>query len=336
MKIANYYQVLDNGDIVCTLCPTQCILHKDCVGACKVRKRVNDKLYSLSYGKGIGFCIDPIEKKPLFHFYPGSPIFSFGTYGCNLQCKFCQNDHLSNPLNIPDTEFIEPKLIIDTLIANNVEFLAFTYNEPNVFIEYLIETAKLAKENNIKTIAVTNGYINKGPREDLYKYIDAVNVDLKSFDDSFYKNLCSANLYPILDTIKYIANTKNIWLELTNLVIPSFNDNLETIKTMIDWILNNLGQNVPLHFSSFFPAYKMKNIEPTSYSTLEAIHNIAKDMGINYVYVGNVRNNIYQNTYCKKCGNVLIKRDSYIILENNIKIKDNSCPNCNTVCDGYF
>ena len=336
MKVANYYKVLDNGDIKCTLCPTSCTFTDGKTGSCRVRKRIGDKLYTMSYGGGVGFSIDPIEKKPLYHFYPSSQIFSFGTFGCNLHCKFCQNDSLSNPRELPETEFVEPKLIIDTLKANNLKFLAFTYNEPNIFIEYLIETAKLAKQNGIKTVAVTNGYINKEPREELYKYIDAVNIDLKSFDDDFYKNLCSASLYPILDTIKFIASNKSIWLELTNLIIPDYNDNIETIKNMIDWILKNLGADVPLHFSSFFPAYKMKDARPTSYATLETIHDIAKDMGLNYVYVGNVRNNIYQNTYCKKCGNILIKRDSYVILENSVNKENRTCPHCNTVCDGYF
>lgn len=333
---AMFYTRLSSGDIKCTLCPRGCTFKDGVVGACHVRQRVGDKLCSLSYLKGVGFHVDPIEKKPLFHFYPGAPIFSFGTFGCNLHCKFCQNDTLSHPSVLLKTKDVTPSEIIKVLLDNNLKLLAFTYNEPTVFIEYIIETASLAKENNIKTVLVTNGFINKEPRDELYKYVDAVNIDLKSFDDEFYKNVCAASLAPVLDTILYANQNENIWLELTNLIIPKYNDDFELVKKMIKWIQDNLGNFVPLHFSSFFPAYKMMDTAPTSIQTLIDCRNLALDMGLKYVYIGNTRNEDLQSTYCYNCGKVLIERNSYFVKENLISDNNGACPYCGSICKGVF
>ncbi len=332
--VAKFFK-FSNGSLKCTLCPTGCILQDNTHGACLVRQRKGDKLYALSYGQGVGFSIDPIEKKPLYHFLPNSNVLSFGTFGCNLHCDFCQNDFLSHPKIIREVKYTSPEEIVLFAKKNNIPSIAFTYNEPNIFIEYLIDVAKLCRKEGIRTVAVTAGYINKEPREELYQYIDAVNIDLKSFNRDFYKNFCKINLENILETILYVANKKDIWLELTNLIIPNENDSEIEIREMISWILTNLGNKIPLHFSAFYPAYKMVNKPRTNIETLKKIKKLAIDMGLKYVYVGNVSGEEGQTTYCSKCQEALIVRDRLNVIKNNL-LENGACSKCGTICSGVF
>lgn len=334
-KIAKYFDFF-NGYIKCTLCPNECLLKDNSSGLCLVRKRVGDKLFSLSYGQGVGFAMDPVEKKPLYHFFPSSKVLSFGTFGCNLHCMFCQNDFLSHPLKLEEVKYTSPEEIVFFAKDNDISLIAFTYNEPTVFIEYLVDIAKACKKYGIKTVAVSAGYINKEPREDFYKYIDAVNIDLKSFNKKFYKNFCKIKFEKVLETILYVAKKKDTWLELTNLIIPNENDSLEEIKKMIAWILNNLGDNVPLHFSAFYPAYKMQDKPTTNVNTLNMARSLAIDMGLKYVYIGNVFSKDSQTTYCPQCKEPLIIRDGLRVIENKLLISKGLCPKCKTACDGVF
>lgn len=337
---SKYCKFDDSKNIICTLCPNECVFKKDgVVGACSVRKRIGDMLASLSYGRNVGFSIDPIEKKPLYHFYPNADIFSFGTFGCNLSCKFCQNSNLSNPKNYNENEIslVLPKDILSYVEKNNIKLVAFTYNEPTVFAEFVIETSKILKENGIKTVAVSNGYISKEARKDFYENIDAVNIDLKSFNKDFYKNICGGKLNSILDTIEYVASKKDTWLEVTNLIIPGENDSLEEIGKMGEFFIKNFGNSIPFHFSAFFPSYKMMDKEPTSLDTLIEARNIFISLGFKYVYIGNVRNNEVSSSYCYNCKKKVIDRSGYLV-ENNLVYKEGKayCPNCNFEFDGVF
>jgi pyruvate formate lyase activating enzyme len=293
----------------------------------------NNEIFLETYGYNTGLSIDPIEKKPLYHFYPSSKVLSFGTFGCNMGCLFCQNYHMSKS-RFPVTmcEKISPEKIVTSAKLNDCKSVAFTYNEPVVFFEYAIDTAKLCREQGIKTVAVTSGNINLEPAREFYSYMDAANIDLKGYSEEFYKKNCASHLQPILDVIKYVANETNCHLELTTLIIEGENDNC--IKEECEWIIDNIGDSVPIHFSAFYPRYKFNNRKPTSFETINIAYNIAKAVGLKYVYAGNVLNIETSTTYCKNCGKVLIKRDGYKVLENNLA--DGKCPECNTVCDGFF
>ena len=324
-----------NNKVKCEICPRECKLAENQVGFCKARKNVAGKIVSLTYAYTTGLSLDPMEKKPLYHFYPTSPIMSFGTTGCNMGCQFCQN-WTTSKANINDVNLIyaTPEMLIKTAIANNCKFIAFTYNDPDIFYEYALDTAKLAHANGIKTVAVTAGYINPKPREELYKYIDAANIDLKGFSEEFYSKHCLAHIEPILDTIKYVNNETDCHLELTTLLIENENTSDEMLKKECDWILNNLGDTVPLHFSAFHPAYKYMNYPKTSIETLLKAYNIAKNAGLKYVYTGNISHIETSTTYCKNCNKPIIVRDGFRVLEYNLE--NGNCKYCNTKCDGQF
>jgi len=321
MKEALFY-IKKDKDVQCKLCPRLCIIKPDNLGNCGVRKNINGKLYSLVYGRSAATNIDPIEKKPLYHFLPGSFSFSIGTLGCNLHCKNCQNWGISQAKSgdYPDYELL-PEKIVEEAIRNNCKSISYTYNEPTVFYEYVLDTAKLAKKKKIRNNLITNGFVNEEPLRKLLPYIDAANVDLKSINNEFYKNNTNAWIEPILNSIKLM--NKKIWIELTNLIIPTLNDDLTKIKEMCEWI-ENVNKNIPLHFTAFYSMYKLLNIPPTSQEILLKAYGIAKKVGLNYVYVGNLQTD-KNHTYCLKCNKLLIERLGFNVMQNNIRNGKCSC-----------
>lgn len=334
MKEALYYKKLKNNIVNCNLCPTNCVIKPDTFGNCGARKNIDGKLYSLVYAKPVSVSVDPIEKKPLYHFLPGSYSLSIGTLGCNLHCLHCQNYEISQS---KADEFmsreVKPEELIQTAIKNNYKSISYTYNEPTIFYEYVLETVKLARKKGIKNVMVTNGYINKEPLEELYPLIDAANVDLKALDEDFYKKVCSVRLNPILEAIKEIKKI-GTWVELTNLIIPGYNDKKEQIEKLVKWVNENLGIKVPLHFSAFNPTYKLLDAPRTSPQTLLRAKEIALKYDLKYIYLGNTSLPDSGNTYCPKCNKLLIERGWFEVYKNNIK--NNSCPYCNEKVDGVF
>ncbi|MDZ7663083.1 AmmeMemoRadiSam system radical SAM enzyme [Thiohalophilus sp.] len=331
-----YWHKLDDGRIQCDLCPRYCKLHEGQRGLCFVRQNINDQIMLTTYGRSSGYCIDPIEKKPLNHFLPGTPVLSFGTAGCNLACKFCQNWDISKSREI-DTlaDEASPELIASAAEQLGCRSVAYTYNDPVIFHEYAIDVAKACHEKGIKSVAVTAGYVTPEPRKEFYQYIDAANVDLKAFTEKFYYKLTGGHLEPVLDTIKYLKHETDVWLELTTLLIPEKNDSDEEIESMSQWILDELGPDVPLHFSAFHPDFKMMDVPPTPAATLTRARNIAMQNGLRYVYTGNVHDETGGSTYCHHCGHKLIGRDWYVLGEWNLTA-DGKCNQCGTACAGIF
>ncbi len=326
-----------NSDkIQCLLCPRNCIIDVGQRGFCNIRENINGKLITRGYGFPTGFQIDPIEKKPLYHFYPSQNILSFGTVGCNLDCKFCQNWHLTKSADLyySSPKYISPETVIDYCKKNNLGMIAFTYNDPNIFGEYIIDVSKLAKENKIKTVMVTAGYVNPEPRKEIYEYIDAVNIDLKSFSEKFYKKFCGAKLETVLNTILWLHNQRNIWMEITTLLIPNENDSKMEIENLTNWIVTNLGTDVPLHFSAFYPSFKMTNYPPTDVSILLTAKQIAQSKGIKYVYLGNVDLKNSQDTFCPKCKSKVIERNRYST--NILRLNKTVCAKCTETIPGRF
>lgn len=325
MELAKWWHPAEKNTVICDLCPQNCIIGKGKIGFCGSRKNIDGKLYTLNYGRPIAIQIDPIEKKPLYHFYSGSDILSVGTVGCNFECQFCQNHQISrNPVATNTTQYYSPSEIVDIAIEKQCPSIAFTYNEPTIFGEYLLDIAKIAKKRGLKTVMVTNGYINQDPLKEIYQYIDAANVDLKAMEDDFYEKLCAGKLDPVLNTIK-LLHKMNIFLEITNLIIPDYNDSEKSLLQLIHWIKKNLGTDIPLHFSAFYPAYKMQDVPRTPGATLEKVREMAVQSGLNYVYVGNIMSPNGYNTYCPNCKKLLIHREAYQIIENNLQNGQCSC-----------
>ena len=335
LKEAMFYNKLDKGAVQCHLCPRNCFIVDGKRGYCGVRENQSGTLYALSFGKLVSLNdLDPIEKKPLFHFLPGVRTFSIATAGCNLKCKFCQNWEISQkrPEEV-DFEYIEPEELIKKVKASGLKVVAFTYNEPVVFYEYMLEVAKLAKTEGLITVMHSNGYVNEEPLRELAKYLDAVNIDLKGFSEEYYVKLSEGSLEPVLKTLKILHNA-GVHLEITNLVIPDFNDDPELIKKMCLWIRDNLGADTPLHFSRFWPMYKLSNLFPTPVDALERARSIAKASGLKYVYIGNVGGHEAQNSYCPKCGKIVIERKGYFIMQNNIA--NGKCKFCGEIILGIW
>lgn len=321
--------------IVCDLCPRECRLQDGQRGFCFVRQNVGGKMVLTTYGRSTGFCIDPIEKKPLNHFLPGTPILSFGTAGCNLGCKFCQNWDISKSREIEIlSQEATPEAICQAAIEHGCRSIAFTYNDPVIWAEYVIDTAKVAREVGLKTVAVTAGYITAEARADFYEYIDAVNVDLKAFTDAFYRSLTFASIEPVLDTLKWLKTETDVWVEVTNLLIPGENDEDEEVEKMCDWMLQNVGHEVPMHFTAFHPDFKMRDKLPTSPETLSRAREIAIQAGVRYAYVGNVLNLAEQSTYCPGCREMVIERDHYTL--GKFEIADGKCRSCGEQIAGVF
>jgi pyruvate formate lyase activating enzyme len=325
------YQKTLLNKIQCKICPRECILAPNQSGFCLSRKNINNNIVSITYGYNTGLAIDPVEKKPLYHFYPTSKVLSFGTFGCNMGCLFCQNWHISKNI-IKNCNLSTPEQIVQIAKEYDCKSIAFTYNEPITFFEYAIDTAKLCKKEGIKTIAVTAGYINREPAEEFFDVMDAANIDLKGFSEKFYSKNCMAHLNPVLDTIKYVVNETNCHVEITTMLIEGENDN--DIENQCKWILDNLGDCIPIHFSAFYPNYKFLHKVPTSFDTLKKAYNIATSMGLKYVYTGNIPDINTSTTYCKNCGKAIIKRHGFNVIENNIQ--DNCCIFCHSLCDGEF
>ena len=333
---ARYWHKLEDGRIQCDLCPRDCKLREGQRGACFVRGRVGDAMVLTTYGRSSGFCVDPIEKKPLNHYYPGSSIFSFGTAGCNLACKFCQNWDISKSRDM-DTlmDQASPEAIARAAEKYGCKSVAFTYNDPVIFAEYAMDTADACHARGIKTVAVTAGYMHDQARREFYAKMDAANVDLKGFTDEFYVKLCGAHLQPVLDTLLYLRHETDVWLEITTLLIPGQNDSDSEITALSQWVAKELGPDVPLHFSAFHPDYKMVDIPPTPPASLTRARQIARAAGLHYVYTGNVHDIDGDTTYCPSCNSALIVRDWYEIRQYRLT-PDGHCPDCNTRIAGHF
>ena len=322
--------------IQCDLCPRDCKLHEGQRGACFVRQNVDGQMVLTTYGRSSGFCIDPIEKKPLNHFHPGSSVLSFGTAGCNLACKFCQNWDISKSKDMDRLmDAASPDGIAGAAAAYGAQSVAFTYNDPMIFAEYAIDTALACREKGIKTVAVTAGYIHPQPAREFYAVMDAANVDLKSFTDEFYVKLCGGHLQPVLDQLSYIHHETDCWLEITTLLIPGRNDSTGEIKALAKWVANELSVDVPLHFTAFHPDWKMDDLPRTPTSTLTHARQLAIDAGLRYVYTGNVHDSEGGTTFCPACHAALIERDWYTIRHYDLP-DDARCPHCRTLIAGHF
>lgn len=331
-----YWHKLDDGRIQCDICPRNCKLHDNQRGLCFVRQCEHGQIVLTTYGRSSGFCIDPIEKKPLNHFYPGSSVLSFGTAGCNLACKFCQNWDISKSREFDRLcDQAEPEAIAKAALEHQCSSVAFTYNDPVVFFEYAIDTARACREQGIKTVAVTAGYINPAARQEFFSYMDAANIDLKGFSNDFYHKLCAGELKPVLDTLEYVKHETDVWLEITTLLIPAQNDSDEELIAMCEWIAKHLGVDVPLHFTAFHPDWKMMDIACTPTATLHRAQHIGKKAGLQYVYTGNVHDRNGATTFCPSCNAKLIERDWYEILEHRIS-DDGCCIFCETKITGHF
>jgi len=331
---AMYYRKIDGQTVQCELCPHRCLLMNGMRGICRVRQVEKGILYTLVYGNPCSYHIDPIEKKPVYHMLPATSVFSIATAGCNLRCKFCQNWTISQrpPEETENVEMM-PQQVVQRALKNNCSSIAYTYSEPTVFYEYMLDTAKLAREKGLKNIMVTAAFINEEPLRELCKYIDAANVDLKGFDRRYLREVCGEELQPLLNALK-IFREEGVWLEITNLIVPTLNDDMETIGKMCAWIKDNLGEDTPLHFSRFTPMYKLKNLYLTPVSTLEKAKEVAKEAGLKYVYIGNVPGHPAESTYCPDCGALLIERLGYSIKQNNIV--GGRCPTCGRPIAGIW
>ena len=327
-KEAMWYEKIGRSLYRCTLCPNWCTLREGMRSICLVRQAEKGKLYTYAYGNPTAVHIDPIEKKPLFHFYPGKTAFSIATAGCNFSCLNCQNWQISQ---FPPEETVNYKLlpedVVKTAVTSDCSIISYTYSEPSIFYEYMLDTAIIAHEKGIKNTSITNGHLNPQPLKKLCKYLDAANVDLKGFSEDFYMKITGGRLQPVLDAIK-IMKENGVHVEITNLIIPGSNDTDDMIIKLCKWIINNTGENTPIHFSRFFPRYKLKNLQPTPKRTLERARKIALDSGMNYVYVGNLPAEAAEDTFCHNCHKLLIDRTGYQI--NSMNIKNGRCKFCNT------
>ena len=331
-----YWHMLADGRVQCDLCPRFCRLHEGQRGFCFVRGRQGDEIVLTTYGRSSGFCIDPIEKKPLNHFLPGTPVLSFGTAGCNLGCKFCQNWDISKSREI-DTLADEaaPDVIARAAAQHGCRSVAFTYNDPVIFMEYAVDVADACRERGIKTVAVTAGEICSEPRAEFFRYIDAANVDLKSFSERFYRDVCLSHLAPVLETLEFIRRETETWLEITTLLIPGQNDSDAEIDEMTGWIVERLGPDVPLHFSAFHPDFRMLDTPSTPPETLTRARAIALNNGLHYCYTGNVHDASGGSTYCPSCGRMLIGRDWYVLGDWRLT-EEARCDRCGTEIPGVF
>jgi pyruvate formate lyase activating enzyme len=333
---AHYWHKTADGRIQCDVCPRDCKLREGQRGACFVRMRESDEIVLTTYGRSSGFCIDPIEKKPLNHFYPGSSVLSFGTAGCNLACKFCQNSDISKTQDMDRLmDQASPEAIAAAAAQHGCRSVAFTYNDPVIFLEYAMDVADACHARNIQTVAVSAGYMHDQARRDFYAKMDAANIDLKGFSDDFYFKLTSAHLQPVLDTLLYLKHDTDVWLEITTLLIPGKNDSDEEVTALSQWVSRELGRDVPLHFSAFHPAHRMLDTPSTPPETLRHARRIAMEAGLNYVYLGNVRDADGDTTFCPHCHERLIVRDWYQI-ERHALAQGGFCPGCGAAIAGHF
>ncbi len=331
-----YWHRLDDGRVQCDVCPRACRLQEGQRGLCFVRMRQDDRIVLTTYGRSSGYCVDPIEKKPLNHFLPGTPVLSFGTAGCNLACRFCQNWDISKSREI-DTlaDAASPEEIAAAAARLGCRSVAFTYNDPVIFMEYAIDVARACHEAGLKAVAVTAGYMCDEPRAEFYRSMDAANVDLKGFTEDFYHRICAGHLGPVLETLEYLKHETDVWFEITNLLIPGANDSDGEIDQMTRWIVERLGPDVPVHFTAFHPDWKMLDRPPTPPASLTRARRIALANGIRYAYTGNVHDSEGGSTFCYGCGALLIERDWYELGEWNLT-RDGRCRKCGAACPGVF
>jgi len=339
-SVSNYpgrwWHKVEDERILCTLCPRACTLKEGQRGFCFVRQNIGGEMVLTTYGRSSGFCIDPMEKKPLNHFYPGTSILSFGTAGCNLGCKFCQNWDISKSREFDRlSDQATPEKIARVAKELDVKGIAFTYNDPVIFAEYAIDIADACRAVGVKAVAVTAGYMTDESRPEFYKHMDAANVDLKGFTEEFYEKITASHLQPVLDTLVYLKKETNVWFEITNLVIPTLNDSEKEFHGMSEWIMTNLGPDVPLHFTAFHPDYKMLDKPATPFETLRKAREIALSKGLHYVYTGNVHDSTGSSTYCPNCRKRLIERNWFELGEYNLHNK-NQCIFCGTNIAGHF
>lgn len=331
---ARFYEKLPYKKIRCQLCPRQCVIDDLERGYCGVRENRDGTYYTLVHSRPCSAHIDPVEKKPLFHFLPGSLAFSIATVGCNVECKFCQNWEISQMRPEQAQSFdLPPDAVAQLSAERNCASIAYTYTEPVIFTEYMYDCAVAGRKQNVRSVMISNGYINKTPMEELCKVLDAVKIDLKAFSQKFYTELVAGKLQPVLDTL-VLLKQKKMWFEIVYLVIPTKNDDPQELKDMCEWIAKDLGPDVPVHFSRFYPQYRLKNISPTPAATLNRAREIALAAGLNYVYVGNIPGHDAESTFCPKCQKVVIKRIGYRILENNLQ--NGKCGNCQTPIAGIW
>jgi len=331
-----YFHRRDDGRIQCDVCPRACRLAEGQRGLCFVRARAGDQVVLTTFGRSSGFCVDPIEKKPLNHFLPGTPVLSFGTAGCNLACRFCQNWDISKSREV-DTLADEapPERIARAAVALGCRSVAFTYNDPVIFLEYAVETARACRAAGVRTVAVTAGYVCPEPRRELFDHLDAANVDLKGFTEHFYRRVCGGELAPVLDTLVYLKRETDVWFEITTLLIPGENDSEAEIHRAAAWVVEHLGPDVPWHFTAFHPDFRMLDTAPTPPATLTRARAIAREHGVRHVYTGNVHDPAGQSTFCHACGALLIERDWYVLGAWNLG-DDGACRACGARCPGVF
>jgi len=331
-----YWSPLPDGRIRCDVCPRACSLHEGQRGLCFVRARRGDAIVLTTYGRSSGFCVDPIEKKPLDHFLPGTSVLSFGTAGCNLACRFCQNWDISKSRGT-DTlaDAAAPEAVAEAAVRLGCRSVAFTYNDPVIFLEYAIDVADACRERGIRAVAVTAGYVNVEPRRDLFAHMDAANVDLKAFTEDFYHRVCAGSLSPVLETLEYLRHDTDVWFEITNLLIPGLNDSDTELDAMTRWVVERLGPDVPMHFTAFHPDWKMLDRPPTPLATLSRAGRIATSNGVRYAYTGNVRDLEGQSTRCHGCGHLLIERNGYELGTWDLDA-DGRCGRCREPCAGVF
>jgi len=332
-KSALFWKALKNKGVQCQLCPRYCMIKDGGRGNCGVRKNIKGKLFSLVYGKPCSVGIDPIEKKPFYHFLPGQKTFSVATAGCNLHCMYCQNWKISQcmPENVPSLDMPPEKVVLGAKYED-AKIISYTYTEPTVFYEYMLDTARLAVKKKIRNTFVSNGFINQEPLKKLAPLIEAANIDLKG-DENFYKKVTGAWIEPVLETLKELKK-KGVWIEITNLIIPTLNDSRQQIQWLAKWIYDNLGADVPLHFSAFWPTYKLTKLPQTSIEKLKEARKIAINQGLNYVYTGNLPDDVGNNTYCPQCHALVIRRSEFYVIEN--KMINGKCPSCRTKIAGVW
>ena len=331
-----YWHALGDGRIQCDVCPRACKLHEGQRGLCFVRAREGEEVVLTTYGRSSGFCVDPIEKKPLNHFLPGSSVLSFGTAGCNLACRFCQNWDISKSKEI-DTlaDAAAPATIADAAAEFGCRSVAFTYNDPTIFMEYAMDAADACHERGIASVAVTAGYMCDAPRREFYAHIDAANIDLKAFTEDFYHHVCGAHLHDVLNTLEYVAHETDVWLETTTLLIPGKNDSDDELDAMTAWVVEHLGRDVPMHFTAFHPDYRMLDVPPTPERTLTRAREIALGNGVRYAYTGNVHDTAGGSTYCPECRELLVERDWYTLGHYGLT-DDGRCGSCGAGIAGRF
>lgn len=332
---AGWWKREDDGRLLCYLCPRYCRIGEGQIGFCYIRQNRGGELVSMGYGRPTGFAVDPIEKKPLSHFLPGTGVLSFGTVGCNLGCKFCQNWDISKARSDERSSFfVSPERVVELAESEGCPSIAYTYNDPVIFGEYVVDISRIARERGLKNVMVTAGYITEEAREEVFRHIDAANVDLKAFSEDFYHKLTLSRIGPVKDTLKWLHNETDVWIEITTLLIPGLNDSNEEIRRETEWIGENLGDSVPVHFTAFHPDYRMTDRPRTPPETLLRARGIAQDLGLKFVYVGNVHDAEGSTTYCPSCRKALIERDWHSVL--TYRLLGDQCPDCHRKIPGRF